>query len=99
MKTKMFIGVALAALIATPTLAATRTGSQGSQAAAHRAQAYQAQAYDAQAYQPAGGGGIAYDGQAAWNGAGVVVSGNRIVGQDPDPNVRLQLQRDTVADD
>ena len=31
-------------------------------------------------------------------GAGVVIEGGRIVGQDPDPNVRLELRRDPVAD-
>lgn len=29
---------------------------------------------------------------------GVIVEGGRIVGQDPDPNVQLQLRRDPVAD-
>jgi hypothetical protein len=29
---------------------------------------------------------------------GVVIDGNHYVGQDPDPNVRLQLRRDPVSD-
>jgi hypothetical protein len=31
-------------------------------------------------------------------GSSVVVNGGEIVGQDPDPNVRLELRRDPVAD-
>ena len=31
-------------------------------------------------------------------GRGVIVEGGHIVGQDPDPNVQLQLKRDPVAD-
>ena len=30
--------------------------------------------------------------------SGVVVNGGRIVGQDPDSNIRLELRRDPVAD-
>ena len=30
--------------------------------------------------------------------SGAVVNGGEIVGQDPDPNVRLELRRDPVAD-
>lgn len=30
--------------------------------------------------------------------AGVVIEGNHVLGQDPDPNIRLQLRRDPVSD-
>src|SRR5688572_552128 len=37
--------------------------------------------------------------QQGYYGTGVVIEGGRIVGQDPDPNVRLELRRDQVSDD
>lgn len=87
MKTKLLLSVALAALVVSPVAAAKVR--QQTQMSAQRA--YASQAY---ASQPAFGS------QAAQfqNGVGVVVSGNQIVGQDPDPNVQLQLRRDPVAD-
>jgi hypothetical protein len=40
----------------------------------------------------------AYPDQSYRSGNGVVIDGNRVAGQDPDPNVRLELRRDPVAD-
>lgn len=62
------------------------------------------QAYRSQAAVYAGEGGTvrapraAYPDQFYRFGNGVVVDGNRVAGQDPDPNVRLELRRDPVAD-
>ena len=68
--------IALAALLASPSLAASRARVQSG-----------------------------FDAYAAANGprviapaarAGVVLFGNRVVGQDPDANIRVQLQHDPV---
>lgn len=54
-------------------------------------------AYSSQRVQP---GHFAQRGYVQQQGyaAGVVAEGGRIVGQDPDPNVQLELRRDPVAD-
>jgi hypothetical protein len=54
-------------------------------------------AYSSQRVQP---GRFAQRGYVQQQGyaAGVVAEGGRIVGQDPDPNVQLELRRDPVAD-
>ncbi len=40
---------------------------------------------------------VAPEAFAAANGSTVVTLGNRVVGQDPDINIRSQLQKDPVA--
>lgn len=84
MKTKMFASLALIAVMASPAAAATVR------------QHHNAMAPHARSYEPIYGSEL-QPGQA-WQDSDVVVSGNRIVGQDPDPNVRLELRRDPVAD-
>ena len=84
MKT-MILSVALAALVASPALAqATRPYRQ-------------LPAYTSPQLVPNGNGHDAYGYTPYGGGSGVVRSG-RYIGQDPDPNVRLQLKRDPVAD-
>lgn len=62
------------------------------------------QAYQSRAATYEGQGGYvrapraAYQGQYDRFGNVVVIDGNRFAGQDPDPNVRLELRRDPVAD-
>jgi hypothetical protein len=79
---KMLFGVSMAALIASPALA--QTTRQHSSAANHRA----VQEEQWLAGQPM---------QNAY-APDVVIEGGKIVGQDPDPNVRLELRRDSISE-
>ena len=81
---KMLFGVSMAALIASPALA--QTTRQHSFATNHRAAAVQQEPWLA--------------GQPMQNAyaPGVVIEGGKIVGQDPDPNVRLELRRDSISE-
>jgi opacity protein-like surface antigen len=105
---KIILSAALAAVLASPAFSqATPMLTQP--------QAYSSQrvtpAYSSQQIRPGryeayrnGSGAYAQYGndvyaQQGYYGAGVVIEGGRIVGQDPDPNVRLELRRDQVSDD
>lgn len=90
---KAILGVTLAVLAAGPAMAqATPMLWQVDQAYRSRA-AYQGPG----AYHFNGGPREAYASDYRF-GNNVVIDGNRVVGQDPDPNVRLELRRDPVAD-
>ena len=90
---KMILGVALAVLVASPALAqATRQLRQTPEYTGQRILPGN------QASQNGYQNGYAQDGYAHYGYAPGVVNGGRIVGQDPDPNVQLQLKRDPVAD-
>jgi opacity protein-like surface antigen len=104
---KIILSAALTAVLASPAFAqATPMLTQP--------QAYSSQrvtpGYSSQRIQPGryeayrnGNGAYAQYGNDAYAqqgyGAGVVIEGGRIKGQDPDPNVRLELRRDDVSDD
>jgi hypothetical protein len=88
---KAILGVTLAVLAAGPAMAqATPMLWQTDQAYRSRA-AYQGLG----AYNAAPRAAYAHEYRFGNN---VVIDGNRVVGQDPDPNVRLELRRDPVSE-
>jgi len=94
---KVFLSLAFAALSA-GSFAAGPAMAQATPMLWQHPQAYQSRAATYE------GGYVrspraAYQDQFYRSGNGVVViDGNRVAGQDPDPNVRLELRRDPVAD-
>jgi opacity protein-like surface antigen len=84
---KIIVSAALSALLASPAFAQatpmqTQAPYYSSQRAVHGGHAGYAQ----------------YGNTRPAYAAGVVIEGNHVLGQDPDPNVRLQLRRDPVSD-
>ena len=83
---KMILSVALAALATGPALA------QATPMLRQTAPAYTSPRAFHDGY------AARYNSYAQFGNGPVVVESNHIVGQDPDPNVRLQLKRDPVSD-
>lgn len=83
---KIIVSAALSALLASPAFAqATPMQSQAPYYASQRAMHGHHLGY-------------AQHGNVRGYAAGTVIEGNHVPGQDPDPNIRLQLRRDPVAD-
>jgi opacity protein-like surface antigen len=103
MMKKTILSAVLTAVLASPAFAQATPMLTQPQPQAYSSQRVQPQAYSSQRIYRSGNGAYAQYGSDAYAqqgyGAGVVIEGGRIKGQDPDPNVRLELRRDDVSDD
>jgi hypothetical protein len=88
MKTIVIVSAALAALVATPALAQSNYG--------HDRSAY---GFEAPRVQQNARGAFAQSNRGALNNRNVVIEDGKVIGADPDPNVRLQIRRDYEASD